>query len=46
MYELGSEHHTDFNANDLARFNNVLMKKKLIYMNHKQVHVNHLNQIQ
>ena len=29
MYELGSEHHTDFNANDLARFNNVLMKKEI-----------------
>jgi len=29
MYNLGAQHHTDFNANDLARFNNILMKKEI-----------------
>jgi len=29
MYNLGDQHHTDFNTNDLARFNNILMKREL-----------------
>jgi len=29
MYGVGMQHHTDFNANDLARFNNILMKKEM-----------------
>ena len=29
MYNLGNQHYTDFNANDLARFNNILMKKEI-----------------
>jgi len=29
MYRLGGQRYTDFNANDLARFNKVLMKKEI-----------------
>jgi hypothetical protein len=29
IHGVGVQHHTDFNANDLARFNNILMKKEM-----------------